>query len=332
MKKVLIIVSIITLAFTQLKAQIDPHLSQYYVYPSWLNPALTGAFDGDFRVSGVYRNQWNNVAEGFNAAGISADVKTDKNLNFGASILQQNAGSGYSYLMANTSASYSGLRFDAEGNKRLVFGLQVGVVNRRFDASKFQFGDQWGPISGYDPGVTSTETFQNLSSTVLDLGAGAIYYDADPSKRANIFAGFSLSHLNQPVSNFTAQSTNERLLMRYTLHGGVNLKISEGVSIVPNALYLRQGNAEEAMVGGYVQMDGLAGADVLFGANYRFKDAIVPYLGLTVKRLVFGFSYDLNNSQLGKSVANANSSEFSVSYVFRKAKKLGEKQFICPRF
>jgi len=25
------------------RAQVDPHFSQYYVYPMWLNPALTGA-------------------------------------------------------------------------------------------------------------------------------------------------------------------------------------------------------------------------------------------------------------------------------------------------
>lgn len=331
MKKILIIISFITVSIGQLKAQIDPHLSQYYVYPSWLNPALTGAFDGDFRVSGVYRNQWSGIAEGFNAAGLSADVKTNKNLNFGASVLQQNAGAGYSYLMANASASYSGLRFDDEGYKRLVFGLQVGVVNRKFDATKFQFGSQWDPINGYNPGMGSTESFDNLSSSVLDVGTGAVYYDADPSKKANIFAGFSLSHLTQPKSNFTSQS-DEKLPIRYTVHGGVNLNLSEGFSVVPNALYLRQGNASETMVGAYAQMDGLAGADLMFGANYRLNDAVVPYLGLTVKNLVFGFSYDFNNSDLGKNVSNVNSTEFSLTYVFKKSKTLGAKQFICPRF
>ena len=54
---ILLMLSILTLNKT--KGQVDPHFSQYYVYPSWLNPALTGAFDGDYRVSGIYRNQWN---------------------------------------------------------------------------------------------------------------------------------------------------------------------------------------------------------------------------------------------------------------------------------
>src|SRR6478672_3255219 len=42
----------------------DPHFSQFFASPLTLNPALTGKFDGTFRVAGNYRNQWpafNNV-------------------------------------------------------------------------------------------------------------------------------------------------------------------------------------------------------------------------------------------------------------------------------
>lgn len=53
------------LSVSTLKAQVDPHFSQYYMYPSWLNPALTGAFDGDYRVTGIYRSQWGNITNPF---------------------------------------------------------------------------------------------------------------------------------------------------------------------------------------------------------------------------------------------------------------------------
>lgn len=313
-------------------SQIDPHLSQYYVYPSWLNPALTGAFDGDYRISGVYRNQWGTVTDGFNTAGLSADMVTNKNLNFGASIMQQSTGTGYSYMLAHASAAYTGLKFDANGYKRLVFGLQAGLINRNFDASKFQLGDQWNNGTGFIPGAGSMESFAGLNASVLDIGAGAVYYDSDPVKKANLFLGFSVMHINQPKSNFYSQTVNDKLPARYTLHGGIRLAVTESVSVVPNALYLRQGNAEEKMIGGYAQFNGPVDTDILFGANYRFKDAIVPFLGLNVKSLVFGFSYDLNNSDLGRNISNANSLEFSLSYVIRKSKTLGEKNFICPRF
>lgn len=331
--KILYNIALLTLAFMPVKAQVDPHLSQYYVYPSWLNPSLTGAFDGDYRISGVYRNQWNGVSSGFNTAGVSADVRTNKNLNFGAGVMQQSTGTGYSYLTANASVSFSGIKFDTEGYKRLVFGLQAGLINRKFDAAKFQTGDQWDSSTGYNPGIGSMEIFNSLGHTALDLGAGAVYYDSDPRKKANLFFGFSTMHLNQPASAFLAQgANNDKLPIRYTVHGGVRLTLSDALSIVPNALYLRQGTAEEKMVGGYAQVDGPGGVDILAGANYRFDDAIVPYLGFNVKSLVFGLSYDLNNSELRKNISNANSVEISLSYIFKKSKTLEQKNFICPRF
>src|SRR5436190_16826245 len=83
------------------KAQVDPHFTQYYVYPAWLNPALTGAFDGDYRVTGIYRTQWGNISSPFSTPGLSADFTTNKNSNFGASVLNQTAGDGgYNYLTA----------------------------------------------------------------------------------------------------------------------------------------------------------------------------------------------------------------------------------------
>jgi len=36
----------------------DPNFSQFFASPLTLNPALTGKFDGNFRLAGNYRNQW----------------------------------------------------------------------------------------------------------------------------------------------------------------------------------------------------------------------------------------------------------------------------------
>ena len=73
MKKIILICFAVFVGLIT-KAQVDPHFSQYYVYPSWLNPALTGAIDGDYRVSAIYRNQWGNIANGFSTIGLSGDL------------------------------------------------------------------------------------------------------------------------------------------------------------------------------------------------------------------------------------------------------------------
>jgi type IX secretion system PorP/SprF family membrane protein len=309
-------------------AQVDPHFSQYYVYPSYLNPALTGVFDGDYRVSGIYRNQWAGITNPFSTPGISFDVNTNKNISFGASIMTQNAGdAGYKYTTAYGSVAYSGIRFGLNNTQRVTFGMQAGMVNRRFDPSKFTTGEQW---SGSGVTLPMTETFTRTSVTMLDIGAGALYIDGKPGKKANFYGGVAVSHLTQPQDYFISDG-DAKLPMRLTLHGGLRYVVNENWSITPNFLFQSQGNAKETMLGAYAQLKASPTSDFLFGANYRFNDAFAPYIGFYHKSFVLGASYDFNASDLGRMTNGANSFELSLSWIGRKAFKAEEEQFICPR-
>jgi type IX secretion system PorP/SprF family membrane protein len=313
------------------KAQVDPHFSQYYVYPAWLNPALTGAFDGDYRISGIYRSQWGNISSPFTTPGLAVDFTTNKNSSFGASVLNQTAGDGgYNYLTAYGSYAYSGVRFGPQEYQRIVMGMQIGFIQRRFNRSKLTFGDQWNPITGYNPGATSAEAFGKTSSTSFDAAAGILYYDAQPGKKMNAFGGFSVTHLSRPDDQFS-ESGNARLPMRYTLHGGVRITLSDVLSLTPNILYLKQGKAQEKMLGAYARLIAAPGTDVMLGANYRFKDALSPFVGFAHKNLVLGVSYDVNTSDLGKLAHGSNSFEISLSFIGRRSVKTPEVEFVCPR-
>ena len=39
----------------------DPRFSQYNAAPQILNPAMTGLFNGNYRVSAIYRSQWRSI-------------------------------------------------------------------------------------------------------------------------------------------------------------------------------------------------------------------------------------------------------------------------------
>lgn len=315
-------------AKTHVQAQVDPHFSQYYVYPSWLNPALTGAFDGKYRVSGIYRSQWGSISP-FTTAGLAADFTTEKNINYGVSILHQEAGNaGYNYTTAYANVAYTGVKFGAGNFQRLTFGLQGGVIQRRFDRTKMTLGDQWNPVTGYNPGTPSLDIFNRTSAASFDFGAGVLYFDAKPGKGANFYAGFSASHMTRPEDKFSA-SGDAKLPVRYTGHAGIRFSLSEEFSITPNALYLRQGTAEEKMIGAYAQIKA-APVDLLFGANYRFNDAVSPYVGFTYKNMVLGASYDVNTSDLGRMVNGSSSFEISLTFFGRKTAKTPEAEFICP--
>jgi type IX secretion system PorP/SprF family membrane protein len=326
------VVIVLLLASKPMKAQVDPHFSQFYAYPLWLNPGMTGVMDGDYRITGIYRNQWSNVMTPFNTMGLSADFATEKNINIGVNFLNQTAGdAGYKYLNAYASLAYSGLRFGVDNNQQITFGLQAGLLNRSFDPAKFQFGDQWNPITGYNPGATTADVISQTSSSVLDLGAGVSYFDRSPEKTTNLFAGFSVFHLTKPQDPFVSSGVKKTLPYRYAFHIGARINISEVASIIPNGVYLKQGTASEQMLGLFAQVRANDFTDFLFGANYRFSDAISPYAGVAFQNFVLGVSYDVNVSELGKSVAGTNSLELSLTYIGRKSGK-PLRYLACPKF
>ncbi|HVI43518.1 MAG TPA: PorP/SprF family type IX secretion system membrane protein [Chitinophaga sp.] len=326
----LFLIAVASLAGSRLMAQADPHFSQYYVYPSWLNPALTGAFDGDYRIAAIYRTQWGNISP-FKTYGVAAEIPTNKNINLGASVLNQSANDGgYNYTTGYVSAAYTGVKLDPLHYHQLVFGLQLGFIQRRFDPSKFTFGEQWNPVTGYNPGNPVTDGLTRNSAASFDAGAGALYYDATPGKSYNIYGGFSAMHLTKPTDQFSPNGS-ARFPMRFNIHGGVKLTLSDILSITPNFLYMIQGPAQEKMFGAYGQLTAAPGTDFLLGVNYRVKDALTTHAGFIYKTMMLGISYDINNSDLSKMAKGSNSFEISLTFIGRKKVKTPEVEFVCPR-
>lgn len=316
-------------------AQTDPHFTQNYTFSSSINPALTGSSDGEYRVSAVFRTQWGGTINPYSTKGVSYDTRTDKNIAIGASILNQTAGDGgFSYTSAYGSFAYTGVKFGTENEHHLVLALQAGLINRRVDPSKFKWGEQWNPITGYNASNLSSETFASTSSATFDMGAGALYYDASPEKKYNLFGGFSAFHINRPKDPIISSHETElnNIPMRYVLHGGVSYNLSNIASIVPNILLMKQGTAIEAMLGTYIQLNVNEETDFMFGGYYRYKDAVAPYIGLDWRNFTIGLSYDLNTSQLGAMTRNVNSFELSVSYIKRSSSKSIFDYIHCPRF
>ncbi len=308
-------------------AQTDPHFSQYYANPLYLNPALTGVIDGDYRATVNFKQQWSALNSSFLTGGASFDMAPKKNFAFGATILNQRAGElDFNYLSALVSGSYR-LRFGYEGLQMVSFGLQAGIINRSFDFSQARFGNQFNPITGYDGGMMSSETLSSQSSLVPDVNAGIMFFDGDPDKGVNVFLGASAAHLTRPMDRFSG--TNSRIPVRYTAHGGARIRASELLDIVPNALFMYQGNTNEVSLGAYAQLNVNPSANILFGGNYRNKDAAIAFVGLQLKNMVFGLSYDVNTSSFNRASNSNGGLELSISLIGRNG--IIGPNFFCPR-
>jgi type IX secretion system PorP/SprF family membrane protein len=325
--KYILLALLLVAVMSTIKAQVDPHFSQYYANPLWLNPALTGVMNADMRVNANYKNQWPSI-NAYRTGAVSADFKPQDQVGVGLTVLDQSAGGGrYNYLTAYGSFGY-GIRLSDDGNKRLSFGLQVGVINRRFDMSGLQFGNQFEQGSGFNSGMNSNENIQNNNTTVFDANGGIFYYDGDPSKTFNLFGGVSAAHLTRPRDKFTVND-NTRLPIRYAAHGGVRIKASEFVDITPHLLYIRQQNASIAGAGLYSEIKVLADQALILGGMYRFDDAAIANVGYRFSNLVVGLSYDINTSALTNATNAQGGLEISLSYVFRK--RVQQPEPVCPR-
>ena len=312
------------------QAQMDPHFSQYYIQPMTMNPAFTGAFDGDYRVSGIWRSQYGNT---LNTKGLSAEKTTNKNASFGINLVNQSSSDGaYSYTNGYVSFAYTGVRFGRNSDHYLAMAMQIGFISRKFDINKMQFGSQWVSGVGFDGSVGSNETFLKPQVTSFDAGAGIAYYDATPNRTASVFGGVSAYHITQPANPYLSDGNQSKLDIRYSVQGGVRITASDQLSIVPTVIYMKQGDAQEKMGGMYFQVYASENTDVMFGAYYRLDDAIAPFAGFYYKGLTMGLSYDVDASAKSAAGSKGNSLEISISYVGKKKSNMGVPRFWCPRF
>jgi len=333
-RAVFITVCIITTVMQHLCAQTDPHFTQNYTYPIYINPAMVGQSDGSYRASAIYRSQWSAMGNPYRTTGLSADASTSNNLSLGVNILNQSAGdAGYNYFNAYASIAYTGITFGKNGNQHVIFAMQAGILNRHVDQTRFKWGEQWNPITGYNASNASSESFNKTSATTLDMGTGALYYDGSTDKKCNIFGGVSFYHINKPSDPIVSTQSTElnTIPVRYTIHGGTSIRLAEGTSIVPHILYNQQGNAKELILGIYGQKMVNEETTIMAGGYYRNKDAVAPFIGVDYKNFLVGLSYDINTSKLGAMTRSVNSFELTFSYIMRKENK-GIIDFLhCPR-
>lgn len=330
MKKLTLNAIVLLLLFTSTaSAQVDPHFSQYYAYPMWLNPALTGVMDGDGRLTANFKDQWTGVDNGYKTGAISGDFRTSEKVALGFNIINQSAGTaGYNYLAAYGSFAYQ-IPVSDNGYQKVNFGIQAGMINRSFNASKAQFDNQYNSSTGgYDASFSSYENFTATSAVVFDASAGVFYYDGDPDKDINLFGGVSAAHLTPAKDPVNSDGLNGNLPFRYTIHGGLRIRASELVDITTHALYIGQQKNQVCAAGMNFELRFQADHSLILGGMYRLNDAAVANLGFHMGNTIIGMSYDYTTSPLRTAVPQGTY-ELSISYLFKH--HLSNRDQVCPR-
>jgi type IX secretion system PorP/SprF family membrane protein len=337
MKKLLFTVMICGALASASFAQ-DANFSQFFASPLTLNPALTGKFDGIYRVAGNYRNQWPAIDHAFTTATISFDADILRNRipdidQFGIGFLGFTDKSGNGILQDNYAgfsvAYHKGL--DEDGLHQLGAGFQTTFVNKSLDITKVHFEDQLTPY-GFT-GVTS-EIFENNQINVkyLDLNAG-ILYNGSTNGYNNFYLGASMYHINRPKETF--QGGQYYLSSRLTLQAGGKIPVGQYNYLHVSANHSMQAKAHNTMIGAAFAMNLTGDLDdpinLYVGSWYRFQDAIIPYIGLEFGDFHIGTTYDVNTSTLKPGSEMRGGMEISLIYI-KSPIDPNAKKLNCPKF
>jgi type IX secretion system PorP/SprF family membrane protein len=297
----------------------DPSYSQFFASPLNVNPALTAAIIGKWRVISNYRDQWSGPAYPYITSTVSYDTKILKNkipessvFGFGVMLMHDDAMS--SVLKSNYASlnlSYNIKIAEGEGDHRLGVGVGLTYTSKYVDFSRLNFANQFDG-HGFDTNLPTGEAALTNMTPYFSVNAGLLY--SYVAQYADFDLGAAAYHINKPKQTYL-EDPNQYLATRYVVHANYDNYLSDNVVLNTNGIYQIQAHADYFSVGGGIgyilSQEGQDNLIVNGGVWYWSKNAIVPYVGLVYKNMQFGFSYDVTISKLAASANKPKSYEFS---------------------
>jgi type IX secretion system PorP/SprF family membrane protein len=320
--------------FVAIQAQ-DLHFSQFYEAPLLRNPALAGLYEGDIRVQGVYRNQWNSVSYPFQTGSINAEYKFkvgkgEDFLTLGGQVMYDKAGT----VQLKTVHLLPAVNFHKSLSKErisyLSLGFMGGVVNRNLDRSRVTTNNQYDGFF-YNGALPDGENFVG-SYSYADMSVGLSYNTSFGAEdRHLLFGGIAYHHFNKPMNSFYRNISH---LPKWVLSGGLKFNIDDLSYVTFHGDYTQQLPFKELVVGGLYSRslgdESMQGTVVHAGSYYRYEDAIIPVIKLEVNRLSVGMSYDINISKLAAASLNRGGFELSLSWFMNRPEHADI--ILCPKF
>lgn len=313
----------------------DIHFSQCWMQPLYLNAANAGMFDGDYRVGGMYRNQWRAVPVPYSTISFLGDARFKGVLSqqsaLGAGLIFNNDISGDSrYAINQLYLPVSHIQqFRNDTNLSLSFGLAPGISNIAFRTGRLTFDNQFDG-DAYNAGLPTGENFPTLSRTYFDLGAGLT---AQYRFKANgyIHIGTAFSHLNRPRVSFFRNDAI-RLYAKSNSFFSLRYPVNQKVAAHADVMYERQGPFHETVLAARASylLNPADNVNLYAGVSARLKDAFIILLGMDYKNYKFGLAYDINTSKFQAATNRRGAIEVGLIYIFRKNPVFTPKKRACP--
>ncbi len=328
------------LLFLVIRSQAqDAHFTQLDKALSYLNPAMTGNFDGFAKITAQHRSQWINTGTAFTTSYMMGEM------NFGKKKrgLKSYAGLGAYFLNDLAGASKIGLRtggISASGNVPLSVnqwisgGINLSFNQRVIDLSNVTFLSQWDGTT-LNPNQNSGENLNYSNDLYPDAGMGMAFNFQESSdaafnsKNFKFQAGISFQHLNRPKMNFTSLE-QDRLAIKTLIHAHSSFGVTSVSNVELTVAQFFQGPHKETLIGTFLKtklkeashFTSLVSAQYMtIGTYFRTTMDICPYFALDLGPFRMGIAYDLNFRNVTRD-SYRHSFEIQLAYLFSKRNTL----------
>ena len=270
MKKVYFI-AILALAITELRAQQDPHYTQYMYNMSVMNPAYAGSKES---VSGgfLYRKQWVEIEGAPTTGTFFIHSPVGRNVGLGLSVISDKIGP----VEENNFYADFSYTLNLGGEHRLAFGLKGGLTMHKID---FNFISTTLPDVG--DGVFGSG---NPNNTFLNIGSGVFYYTD------KYYVAFSVPNmLKSKYLDFDGRQYGTEVI-HYFLTGGYVFDINPNLKFKPFAMIKSSVNAPTSLD---VSTNFMIYDKLELGATYRLEDSFGAMVNFAITpSLRIGYAYD----------------------------------------
>lgn len=292
------IVIVFILVHSVVQAQFDAQFSQYWVSKSYFNPGSVGESKG-VNATLINRQQWTGIPQAPKSLFINLDMPITflgKSHGVGIAIFSDQLGA---FKNSSVLINYAYKIQLWEG--QLSLGPQFGLVNQGVDGTKLNIKEFTDPAhSTTDDAIPST----SVQAMGFDLGIGAYY------TRQNAYLGLSLTHLMEPQLSLDEKINTYIGRVAY-LTGGYDYVIEgTGFELLPSFLAKTDFRVTQLDL----TLRGELNKKFWGGFTYRWNQAVVALIGVKLKNITFGYSYDISTSKLFS--VTSGSHEIYASYVF----------------
>ena len=310
---------LLLLSYLSIYQAQDVHWSQINENELYQNPANTGDFEGDYRVTLSTKDQWRNVTKPYQSQALTFDMinKYNRKIGYGGLFLNDLTGDGiFRTIEMKITPSYT-IYQDLAKKQKIRMGIDIDWKYNQMNFANYSFDNQFNGLI-YSAILPTNEKYTTQQKSLISIGAG-ITFTKEITSKLLVKTGLALFNINQADQGF--YNVKIPRLRREHLFILTTYKFSPTISLFPSLNLQFQGTYSELIFGSKCQFkttNFLSSYLLIGGLYFRNKDAIFTQIGIKINKITTTINYDINVSKLSKASNGRGGLEINCQYIWTR--------------